>query len=281
MESGTDSAVCLGTAAPTAPFCPAANPFDSAATVGDHGDCVHACQAPDAWSESHVCYPLVSAGTFDNSNNTCGIGNCDRHTTEVACTAGDGHWQLATPLSGGSCSNVQFAANYFTVDVAADNGPVGVVISHMLVEFGEDCCPGFNLAGYAVCSYADQDAVTALDTAASREAEFAAIDALDSGCHACLMDTDGDFAACIAANPNPGTSTGGGGGGECHASCTSDPTTCDEFTAFIAPGGCAETCPVELGPEWLEAATGEFCGTAGPDGTGNASCTIRVSLAPP
>ena len=45
----------------------------------------------------------------------------------------------------------------------------------------------------------------------------------------------------------PGNSTGGGGGGdECHASCTSDPTSCGTFNAFIAPGGCAETCPLAL-----------------------------------
>ena len=95
MESGTDSAVCLGTAAPTAPFCPAANPFDSAATA--------------------------------------------RGQTEAG---GRVVW------SGGSCSDVQFAANYLTASQMAqnelydDNGD-NVVIAFMLRHAGEDCCPGF------------------------------------------------------------------------------------------------------------------------------------------
>ena len=272
---------CMASGAPAvASFCPAGNLIDSAATIRDFGECVHACHGPDAWSESHACFPMVSSGTFDYSNNTCGIGNCDTHTTEAACTAGDGHWQ-ADDMSGSNCGDAQGMLNYYAY---LDENMAMMMSSIFMARIGEDCCAGFTLAGHAVCSYADQETFMAIESSALEADRQALMSAFDPGCLACLMDTDGDFAACIALNPNPGNSTAGnstGGGGPCHASCPAEPTTCDEFTAFIAPGGCAETCPVELGPEWLEAATGEFCGTAGPDGTGNASCTIRVSLAPP
>ena len=179
---------CLGSAVPAAaPFCPAANPFDSTATVREFGECQHACRAPDAWQ-------LSLCEGFDYGNTTCGIGSCDRHTTASACAAGDGHWEL-DDFSGASCSDVQSVTNYVVYSASRtgegmSSGMVAARTADIIAAGGEDCCAGFTMAGYAFCENADL-------------ANLGNYDLISTSCLVCLADTDGDIPGCIAANPIP------------------------------------------------------------------------------
>ena len=198
---GENMLTCLGAAMPAAPFCPAANPFDSTATVRETGECGHACMAQDAWQTTLCLSGGVGGVALDfNQNTTCGIGSCDRHTTEAACAAGDGHWQ-ADQFSVKGCPDVQLFANYMT---GSYPDRAAAMVSYVLVSAGEDCCTGFTTAGYAVCSYADRSDFVAVSSA-SDEDRGPLMAAFDQGCLMCLMGNDGDLDACIAANPNPGT----------------------------------------------------------------------------
>ena len=273
LQSAEDAMMqCMAPAAPAAAsFCPAGNPLDSAATIRDFGECVHACMAPDAWQLSHACFPMVSSGTFDYNNNTCGIGNCDTHTTEAACTAGDGHWQ-ADDMSGSNCGDAQGMLNYYAY---LDENMAMMMSSIFMARIGEDCCAGFTLAGHAVCSYADQETFMAIESSALEADRQALMSALDPGCLACLMDTDGDFAACIALNPNPGNNTlpfgmWRGAAGECTESCPAAPTSCAEFVAYILPDGCASTCTSVFSASDMQAMVDQFCPAVSAD---EAECT--------
>ena len=141
---------CITSAAPEVALCPDGTTFSPDATTPEIGRCRHACRAPDAWDPDHVCYTMVSTGTFDWGNNTCGIGECDSHTTRSACEAGEGHWQNDDNLWGEkACSDVQVLTSYFAyVDAAT-------MAAQALGMVGEFCCDGFDAEAFMQCTSDD------------------------------------------------------------------------------------------------------------------------------
>ena len=107
MADGDDfTLLCLAPATPSASFCPDGTTLSPDATTPEIGECRHECTSDDAWNPEHVCYPMVSTGQDFWGNNTCGIGDCDSHTTRSACEGGEGHWWQTDELSEQPCSNI-------------------------------------------------------------------------------------------------------------------------------------------------------------------------------
>ena len=140
-----DRAPAPAPAQPEVALCPNGTTFSPDATTPEIGECRHACHAPDAWDPEHVCYSMVSTGTFDYSNNTCGIGDCDSHTTRSACEGGEGHWEIDQMVSEQLCSSVQATTSRLTYAM-----PVfGYAIAMRAVsKVGETCCDGFDAEAF-------------------------------------------------------------------------------------------------------------------------------------
>ena len=139
---------CLAAAVPEVAFCPNGTTFSPDATIPEIGVCRHECTSNDAWNPEHVCYPMVSTGTFDWGNNTCGIGDCDSHTTRSACEGGEGHWWQTDELSEQPCSNIQGRTSYnayTSCQLDAVNCQHDTVMRAVrtAVQVGEFCCDGF------------------------------------------------------------------------------------------------------------------------------------------
>ena len=154
MADGDDfTLLCLAPATPSAPsFCPDGTTFSPDVTTPEIGECRHACHAPDAWEPEHFCYSMVSTNTFDWGNNTCGIGDCDSHTTRSACEGGEGHWDIEDSLSEQPCSSIQALTSYIAY-VHPDDA-FFVAIEH-LAKVGETCCDGFDAEAFMQCTSDD------------------------------------------------------------------------------------------------------------------------------
>ena len=109
---------------------------------------------------------------MDWNDNTCGIGECHFHTTEDACVANDGHWQIDWLMNGVvTCGQVEgwLALREFDdanrreaaialgmSDEDANNwfGPQNSFYQRMeaLARGGETCCPPMDLASMLGCT---------------------------------------------------------------------------------------------------------------------------------
>ena len=155
FQHGTDdddfTLLCLAPATPSAPsFCPDGTTFSPDVTTPEIGECRHACTSNDAWNPEHVCYPMVSTNTFDWGNNTCGIGDCDSHTTRSACEGGEGHWQNDDHFGEQPCSDVQARTSYY-----AYVHPDYFMVAQAAVQVGETCCDGFDAEAFMQCTSDD------------------------------------------------------------------------------------------------------------------------------
>ena len=134
---------------PLATFCPTGTSFAPDAVTPAGGTCRHLCRADDAWNDDHVCRNVLQSGESNDEiysdNAQCGIGNCDRHTTQEACEAGEnipggrGSWE-ADRYSEQTCSDVQLMANYQAYE---EHGHMATIMT--LLVTGAACCTGFDL----------------------------------------------------------------------------------------------------------------------------------------
>ena len=166
---------CLAAAVPEVAFCPNGTTFSPDATIPEIGVCRHECTSNDAWNPEHVCYPMVSTGTFDSSNNTCGIGNCDSHTNRSACESGEGHWDIDRNFvsrTDQSCSHVK-AETRLLAYVQPDSAVTRA--AQAVGKVGEFCCDGFDAEAFMQCTSDDapifvrpKDACTSKDVLPKR-----------------------------------------------------------------------------------------------------------------
>ena len=140
---------CFAPATPLAAFCPTGTTFVPDAVTPVIGECRHLCRADDARDEDHVCGNVLQSGESNDEiysdNAQCGIGNCDRHTTQEACEAGEnipggrGSWEVGR-YSEQTCSDVQLMANYQAYE---EHGHMATIMT--LLVTGAACCTGFDL----------------------------------------------------------------------------------------------------------------------------------------
>ena len=163
---------CLAAAVPEVAFCPNGTTFSPDATIPEIGVCRHECTSNDAWNPEHVCYPMVSTGTFDWGNNTCGIGDCDSHTTQSACEAGEGHWQIDDDFGEQNCSHIQALISY---NASVEPDSAVMYAAQALGMVGEFCCDGFDAEAFMQCTSDDapifvrpKDACTSKDVLPKR-----------------------------------------------------------------------------------------------------------------
>eukprot|EP01051_Picozoa_sp_SAG22_P012979 SAG22_NODE_1403_length_4492_cov_13.784430_3_plen_776_part_01 len=190
---------CMVPVIPEAAFCPDGTTLTNATTPAI-GECKHECQSHDAWQPDHVCYELVSTGRYDWSNNTCGIGDCDRHSTPEACEADNGYWRHEEMFSEQPCSSIQGLMSWMSYS-SARSGDSSMDYYFMqvqgLVMAGGTCCSGFDPEAFMGCTSDDITVFTTIENSDGAERE-AAIAALAPGCLACLMDSDGDMSSCLS-----------------------------------------------------------------------------------
>eukprot|EP01052_Picozoa_sp_SAG31_P008968 SAG31_NODE_461_length_15359_cov_8.989253_7_plen_539_part_00 len=167
------TAQCLAPVVPAGEdLCPAGTELAADVLTPVVGECRHNCHSPDAWEDAtHPCYAAHQSGTVDWNNNTCGVGECDFHTTEDACVANDGHWQIDHLMNGVvTCgqvegwlaleefrnSNKHEAALALGMSVEdADNwfsSNSFFMRMEALARGGETCCPPLDLASMLGCN---------------------------------------------------------------------------------------------------------------------------------
>ena len=95
---------------------------------------------------------MMSTGTFDWGNNTCGIGECDSHTTRSACEAGEGHWHNNDNFGGMACSDDQLLTSFYAHVHPVDGA---VMAARTLGMVGEFCCDGFDAEAFMQCTSDD------------------------------------------------------------------------------------------------------------------------------
>ena len=105
-------------------MCPEGTTLDADATTGSIGECVHECHDYSTYSQvdNHICFALIRDDSFDWSNNTCGVGNCDTHTTPDACAASDGYWRDEEMFSEQTCPAIQGVLSWVSYASGREGG---------------------------------------------------------------------------------------------------------------------------------------------------------------
>lgn len=159
MQSREDEVACLAPAVPEVAMCPEGTTLDADATTGSIGECVHECHDHSTWSQvdNHICFALTQDSSFDWSNNTCGVGNCDTHTTPDACAASDGYWRDEEMFSEQTCPAIQGVLSWVSYASGREGGRdmAGMMALQALVQVGETCCSGFDAETFLQCSTDD------------------------------------------------------------------------------------------------------------------------------
>ena len=158
--AGVDSMTCLMPAAPSLDtFCPSGTTLAPDAVTPVMGTCRHLCtEYRDDWGEGHVCSDAAlrnSDEIWDESTAQCGVGLCNRHTTQDACEAGDddarGTWE-ADGLSEMTCSDVQLFFNFRTYASSNRVERQGQMGAWFIGATATTCCSGFDAGAYMTCS---------------------------------------------------------------------------------------------------------------------------------
>ena len=145
--------LCLAPATPFVPFCRDGTTLFPDATTPEIGRCYHQCTGVGSTivDPEHFCYQMVSTGSgWDDVwvNNTCGIGDCDSHTTRSACEGGEGNWFPNDELNEQPCSNIQARNGYKAyscqqyTNCQYNTDTFGSAVQDA-VQVGEFCCDGF------------------------------------------------------------------------------------------------------------------------------------------
>ena len=158
-EDDGDEVACLAPAVPEVAICPEGTTLDADATTGSIGECVHECHDHSTWSQvdNHICFALTQDSSFDWSNNTCGVGNCDTHTTPDACAASDGYWSIDEMISEQTCPAIQGMVSWVSYASGREGGRnmAGMTAVQALGMAGETCCSGFDAETFLQCSTDD------------------------------------------------------------------------------------------------------------------------------
>ena len=153
MQFREDEVACLAPAVPEVAICPEGTTLDADATTGSIGECVHECHDYSTYSQvdNHICFALTQDSSFDWSNNTCGVVNCDTHTTPDACAASDGYWRDEEMFSERTCPAIQGRLSWVFYAAGREGDEVWpeIMALQALVQVGETCCSGFDAETFA------------------------------------------------------------------------------------------------------------------------------------